>query len=94
MLKIKIYPFLSKNAFELIVIIWLNETKKGNSHSERVSLRKNLYKRPAEGRYLSIFLTSSEKLRDTAAWKVKKESLFGYFPDIFRLIQPTRIVIG
>ena len=43
MLKIKIYPFLSKNAFELIVIIWLNETKKGNSHSERGSLRKNLY---------------------------------------------------
>ena len=43
MLKIKIYPFLSKNAFELIVIIWLNETKKVSSHSERGSLRKNLY---------------------------------------------------
>ena len=74
MLKIKIYPFLSKNAFELIVIIWLNETKKGNSHSERGSLRKNLYKRPAEGRYLSIFLTKSEKLRDSAAW-IKKNTI-------------------
>ena len=77
MLKIKIYPFLSKNAFELIVIIWLNETKKGNSHSERGSLRKNLYKRPAEGRYLSIFLTSSEKLRDSGPQRAAYIDFYG-----------------